>query len=139
MPTLSSCRKRHDAGADSVGSRLQRKLRQSRERLHAALPEAIILVLDLPTPLSWRPLCHHVPLLVRTLYGRLAGNGVGDGVECSRTTLETFRLVQWGPTGDALPDDESGTSPTLCAHAGISQLVIAPRIRPKILSRDVWL
>ena len=103
-----------------------------RERLHAALPEATILVLELPTLLSWGPVCRHVPLLVRILQGRLAGHEVGGGMEFSRTTLETFILVQWGPTDNALPDDKAGTFPTLRTHVGVSQLIMALRIRRRL-------
>jgi hypothetical protein len=102
------------------------------ERPHAALSEATILVLELPTLLSRRPVCRHVPLLVRILQGRLAGHEVGSGVEFSRTTLETFILVQWGPTDNALPDDKAGTFPTLHTHAGVSKLIMAPRIRRRL-------
>jgi hypothetical protein len=90
-----------------------------REKLHAALPKAIILVLELPTLLFWRPVYRHVPFLVRILQWRLAGHEVGGGVEFSRTTLETFILVQWGPTYNALPDDKAGTFPTLRTHVGV--------------------
>jgi hypothetical protein len=100
-----------------------------REKLHAALPEATILVLELPTLLFWRPVCRHVPLLVRILQWRLAGHEVGGGVEFSRTTLETFILVQWGPTDNARPDDKAGSFPMLRTHVGISQLIMALRIR----------
>src|SRR5919106_2165507 len=100
-----------------------------RERLHAALPEATILVLELPTLLFWRPVCRHVPLLARILQWCLAGHEVGDGVEFSRTTLETFILVQWGPTDNALPDDKPGTVPMRRTHVGVSQLIMALRIR----------
>jgi hypothetical protein len=103
-----------------------------RERLHAALPEATILVLELPTLLSWRPVCRHVPLLVRILQGRLAGHEVGVGVEFSWTTLEIFILVQWRPTDNALPDDKVGTFPTLRTHVGVSQLIMALRIRRRL-------
>jgi len=103
-----------------------------KERLHAALPEATILVLELPTLLSWRPVCRHVPLLVRILLCRLAGHEVGGGVEFSRTTLETFILVQWRPTDNALPDDKAGTFPTLRTHVGVSQLIMALRIRRRL-------
>ena len=102
-----------------------------RERLHAALPEATILVLELPTLLSWglsvamsRSWC--------VLQGRLAGHELGGGVEFSRTTLETFILVQWGPTDNALPDDKAGTFPTLRTHVGVSQLIMALRIRRRL-------
>ena len=103
-----------------------------REKLHAALSKAIILVLELPTLLFWQPVCRHVPLLVRILQWRLAGHEVGSGVEFSRTTLETFILVQWGPTDNALPDDKAGTFPTLRTHVGVSQLRMALRIRRRL-------
>ena len=103
-----------------------------RERLHAALPEAIIVVLALPTPLCWRLVRIHVPLLVRIRQSRLAGHEIGGGVEFSRTTLETFILVQWGPTDNALPDDKAGTFPTLHTHVGVSQLIMALRIHRRL-------
>jgi hypothetical protein len=103
-----------------------------RERLHATLPEATILVLELPTLLSWQPVCRYAPLLVRILQGRLGGHEVCGGVEFSRTTLETFILVQWGPTDNALPDDEAGILPTLRTHVGVSQLIMALRIHRRL-------
>jgi hypothetical protein len=60
-------------------------------------------------------------------------------VEPSRTTLETFILVQWIVTDNALPDDEAGILPTLHTHVGVSQLIPASCIRLKIGSYDVWL
>jgi hypothetical protein len=76
--------------------------------------------------------CRHVPLLVRILQGRLGGHEVGGGVEFSRTTLETFILVQWGPTDNALPDDKAGILPTLRTHVGVSQLIMALRIHRRL-------